>query len=92
MLKRLCGDQTTYHKVRDHYVFGFHLTQLLEFSKTTLQAAKYFREKARRCSTNWRGPEFTWENLSPGGLVGVEKLISKDFQLNEIGQSTFRFT
>jgi len=79
MLKRLCGGRRAiYHKVRDHYVFGFHFSKLIHYCEATLVAALDVRNKARRCGSSWRNSDFTWKTLSPGGLIGVEDLISED--------------
>ena len=84
MLKRLCGGRRAiYHKVRDHYVFGFHFTQLLQHCEGLLRAALAVREKARRCGSDWRGAKITWRTLPSGGLIGVEDLISEDSQTVE---------
>jgi len=80
MLKRLCGGRrTTYHRVRDHYVFAFQFRNLLHHCSGPLQAAMDVRERAKRCGVNWRrAKEVTWSTLKAGDLLGIEGLISED--------------
>lgn len=79
MLKRLCGGRRAiYHKVRDHYVFGFQFRNLMQHCEGPLQAALDVREKARRCGPNWRSSTIQWSTFASGGLLGVEELISED--------------
>lgn len=79
MLQRLCGFRNDiYHKVRDHYVFGFQYSKLLLQSRDILDAALLVREQARQCGQSWRGDEVTFETLAACGLVGTEDLISED--------------
>ncbi len=79
MLQRLCGFRNDiYHKVRDHYVFGFQYSKLLLQSCEILDAALLVREQARQCGRNWRGDEVTFQSLPASGLFGTEDLISED--------------
>ena len=84
MLQRLCGFRNDiYHKVRDHYVFGFQYSNLLLHSRDFLDAALLVREQARQCGHHWRGEEVTFETLAAFGLVGTEDLISEDCMRRE---------
>ncbi|KAL7555193.1 hypothetical protein ACHAWF_018842 [Thalassiosira exigua] len=79
MLQRLCGGrQDVYHRVRDHYVFGFSFRKLLQQSYDILDSALVVREQARQCGSKWREDEVTFETLPASGLLGVEDLISED--------------
>ena len=79
MLKRLCGGRkTTYHRVRDHHVFSIQYKSLLLHCNGPLQDALDVKEKARMCGTNWKASAITWDTLAPGGLLGIEGLISED--------------
>jgi len=80
MLKKLCGGRKeTYHRVCDHYVFAFQFKKLLLYCEDSLLAAIEVKEKARQCGPNWnKGQETSWVSLSPGGLFGVDDLISED--------------
>ena len=79
MLKRLCGDRRAiYHRVRDHYVFGFQFRNLIQYCHGPLQAGLNIKEKARRCGLDWKSPCLNWSTLPAGGLLGVEDLISED--------------
>ena len=80
MLKKLCGGRKEiYHRVRDHYVFAFQFKKLLCFCENVLSSAIEVKEKARQCGPNWNEKvDFSWKSLSPGGLLGVEGLISED--------------
>ena len=84
MLQRLCGFRTDiYHKVRDHYVFGFQYSKLLLQSRDILDAALLVREQARQCGRNWRDDEVTFQTLAASGLIGTEDLISEDCMKRE---------
>jgi len=84
MLQRLCGFRTDiYHKVRDHYVFGFQYSKLLMQSRDILDAALLVREQARQCGRNWRDDEVTFQTLAASGLFGTEDLISEDCMKRE---------
>lgn len=88
ILKRLCGGrQAIYHKVRYHYVFGFHFMKLLVHCKRALRAGLDVKEKARRCGTNWMSSELSWETLCSGGLIGVHDLISEDVHSSDNAQN-----
>ena len=79
MLKRLCGGRrAVYHRVRDHYIFGFQFRNLLEYCEGPLSSALVARERARRCGPLWRGADLTWATLLSGDLIGVGDLISED--------------
>jgi len=79
MLKRLCGGRkTTYHRVRDHHVFSIQYKSLLLHCNGPLQDALEIKERARMCGTHWRANATTWDTLAPGGLLGIEGLISED--------------
>ncbi|KAL7543894.1 hypothetical protein ACHAXR_013387, partial [Thalassiosira sp. AJA248-18] len=79
MLQRLCGGrQEIYHRVRDHYVFGFQFRKLLQRSQDILDSALVVREQARQCGSDWREEEVMFESLPASGLLGVEDLISED--------------
>eukprot|EP00986_Skeletonema_menzelii_P020623 scaffold31847_cov131-Skeletonema_menzelii.AAC.1 len=84
MLQRLCGFRSDiYHKVRDHYVFGFKYSKLLLQSRDILDAALLVREQARQCGRNWRDEEVTFQTLPASGLFGTEDLISEDCMKRE---------
>ena len=84
MLQRLCGFRNDiYHKVRDHYVFGFQYSKLLLQSCEILDAALLVREQARQCGRNWRDEEVTFQSLPASGLFGTEDLISEDCMKRE---------
>lgn len=79
MLQRLCGGrQDIYHRVRDHYVFGFQFRKLLQQSQDILDSALVVREQARQCGSNWREEEVMFHTLPASGLFGVNELISED--------------
>ena len=84
MLQRLCGFRTDiYHRVRDHYVFGFQYSKLLLQSRDILDAALLVREQARQCGRHWRDEEVTFQTLPASGLFGTEDLISEDCMKHE---------
>lgn len=84
MLQRLCGFRTDiYHRVRDHYVFGFQYSKLLLQSRDILDAALLVREQARQCGRHWRDEEISFQTLGAFGLVGTEDLISEDCMQRE---------
>jgi len=78
LLKRLCGGKSNYHRVRDHYIFGFQYKVLLGHCVTVLEAGLIARERARQCGQNWRDGTFTWSNMSAGSLIGASDLVSED--------------
>mmetsp|Transcript_5230 Transcript_5230/g.11836 ORF Transcript_5230/g.11836 Transcript_5230/m.11836 type:complete len:3618 (-) Transcript_5230:38-10891(-) len=87
-LHRLCGDrQEIYHRVRDHYVFGFQFRKLLQRSQDILDSALVVREQARQCGSDWREEEVMFETLPAGGLLGIEDLISEDWYATSTEES-----
>ena len=79
MLKCITGGRrTTYHQVRDRFVFASQFSDLLSYCEAPLQAALYIRQKARQCGLHWRQSNPTWETLSTGGLLGTQALVSED--------------
>eukprot|EP00804_Cyclotella_cryptica_P018056 CCRYP_008325-RE/>CCRYP_008325-RE protein AED:0.09 eAED:0.09 QI:596/0.96/0.92/1/1/0.92/26/363/4715 len=78
-LQQLCGGrQDVYHRVRDHYVYGYQFRKLLVQSTVVLDNALIAREMARQCGVNWRDNEVEFRSLPPAGLFGVGDLISED--------------
>jgi hypothetical protein len=78
-LQQLCGGrQDLYHRIRDHYVYGYQFRKLLHQSEGVLDNALMAREMARQCGSNWRDDEVEFKTLHPAGLLGVGDLISED--------------
>ena len=78
-LQQLCaGSQDLYHRVRDHYVYGYQFRKLLRQSEDLLDNALIIKEMAKQCGVNWRENEFEFRSLHPAGLLGVRDLISED--------------
>ena len=80
VLKRLCGgNRAIYQSVRDHYFFAFQFQNLLQEAQPPLQASLNIKEQARQCGLQWRtGGKASFRELSAGGLIGTNDLISED--------------
>ena len=78
LLKRLCGGKSNYHRVRDHYIFGFQYKALLGLCVDVLEAALIARERGRQCGQDWREDTLVWGNMSAGSLIGTSDLVSED--------------
>ena len=79
LLKKLCGDnQDLYHRVRDHYVYGFQFRKLLRQSEVVMDQALIVREMAKQCGDHWREDEVEFKTLKSASLIGVGDLISED--------------
>jgi hypothetical protein len=78
-LQQLCGgSQDMYHRIRDHYVYGYQFRKLLRQSEGLLDNALIVREMAKQCGVNWREDEVEFDTLCPLGLLGVGDLVSED--------------
>lgn len=78
-LQQLCGgNQELYHRIRDHYVYGYLFRNLLRQSEEVLDNALIVREMAKQCGSNWRDDEVEFKTLPAAGLIGVDDLVSED--------------
>lgn len=78
-LQQLCGgNQDLYHRIRDHYVYGYQFRKLLMQSEGVLDNALIVTEMAKQCGMNWRDSEVEFSTLHPAGLLGVGDLVSED--------------
>ena len=79
-LQQLCGgNQESYHRIRDHHVYGYQFRKLLKQSEKVFDQALITVEMAKQCGPNWRDREIEFATLQPAGLLGVGDLISEDF-------------